>query len=125
MDNKEHVKSIVKDINMVVNGEMRRCTNCGTHYYDAPCCPECECRDDEIVDVLDWFSDVLDIEYRLGSDRKLRSVKLLLAWGGPNIWLDTDTNSVDLYWWGDHAEEGLLPEVCEAINEAFEELFNC
>ena len=40
-------------------------------------------------------SDWLDIEYRVGSDRKYRSVELCAAWGGPCIWVDTGTGGTN------------------------------
>ena len=92
------------------------CTQCGETF------DECDL---EPVYMLDYFDDVLDIEYRIGSDREFLSVRLLVAYGGPNIYVDTWSQQVELYWWTDRASFPLSSEVCDQINTDFEELFNC
>ena len=74
----------------------------------------------------DYFSDVYDIEYRIAADRQtLNSVKLCVAFGGPNIYVDTGDNLVKLYWWGDYAEAYIPYYISEQITGYFEELYNC
>lgn len=72
---------------------------------------------------FDYLSDVLDIEYRVGSDREYRSAELLVTFGGPNIWIDTKRNMVVGAWWGDHYEAPYRDEM--GLDDACEELFNC
>mgnify|MGYP001793188905 CR=1 FL=1 len=83
---------------------------------------------EEIADVcpmsgFDYLQDILDIEYRVGSDREYRSAEILVAFGGPNIWIDTKTQTVKGAWWGDHAEASYTDEM--GLDGACEELFNC
>ena len=74
----------------------------------------------------DYFGDVYDIEYRVAADKKtLKSVKLCITVGGPNIYIDTGDNLVKLYWWGEYAEAYIPSDVSEQITEAFEELYYC
>ena len=76
--------------------------------------------------MLDYFSDVYDIKYTIGSDREtLYGVQLLVAFGGPNIYVDTNDGKVKLYWWNDYAECDLSREVIESINDCFQELYYC
>ena len=76
--------------------------------------------------LLDYLSDVYDIEYRIAADREtLNSVKLCVAVGGPNIYVDTGDNLVKLYWWGDYAEAYIPYYISEQITGYFEELYNC
>ena len=49
----------------------------------------------------------------------------MVACGGPNIYVDTGSGQVELYWWGDSAKWGIDRNAVVAIDEAFEELFNC
>lgn len=55
--------------------------------------------DDEPNDAYAYLSDVLDIEYRIGSDGEYRSAQVLVAFGGPNIYVDTADMRVKGYWW--------------------------
>ena len=80
----------------------------------------------ETASWYDYFSDVFDIEYRIAADKKtLKSVKLCVTVGGPNIYVDTGDNRVKLYWWGEYAEAYIPYDVSDQITEAFEELYYC
>jgi len=75
------------------------------------------------MSAMDYLSDVLDIEYRVGSDKKYRSSEVLVAFGGPNIWIDTKTEMVRGAWWGDGASLSYTDNM--GIDDALEELFSC
>jgi len=55
--------------------------------------------DDEPYTAMDYVLEALDIEYYIGSDGEHRGARLLVAFGGPNIWVDTKTNRVEGHWW--------------------------
>jgi hypothetical protein len=59
--------------------------------------------DGEQLSAYDYLADALDIQYLVNSDKTYRSGKVLVAFGGPNIWVDTNDNSVRGYWGGDSA----------------------
>ena len=139
-ENWEHCKSIAEKLELYTEGNGYKCPHCGeviewdNDQYNADegryTCPECgeefDESDLESVSIYDYFDgDIYDIEYRIGSDRQYRSVKIMVACGGPNIYIDTARKAVLLYWWTDHAEYSLLSSTCEAIDQYFEELFNC
>lgn len=53
-----------------------------------------------------WLEDVMDYRYLLNNDGELIKVELLVAFGGPNIWVHIwhdGTGSVEGYWWDDRA----------------------
>lgn len=77
------------------------------------------------VDFWNYFNDVYDIEYTIGSDKQYRGVRLMVACGGPDIYINTMTKQVELYWWGDNASYYIPSEVCEEIDALFEEYYNC
>lgn len=82
----------------------------------------------EQVTFWDYFDDVLDIVYYTrghAQDAEVLGVRLLVAYGGPNIYIDTYRGAIELYWWTDHAECDLWREVCDEIDAVFEEVFNC
>ena len=49
-------------------------------------------------DASKWMEDVYDIRYLVGSDKKYMGAQLMVAGGGPNIWVNTWTNEVEGYW---------------------------
>lgn len=135
-ENRQHCKRIAEDIEDYYNGLVYRCPECG-EIITVPAdwsgekykCPDCDTVHDgddlEQLSLYDYFDDVLDIEYRIGSDRQLRSVQIMVAWGGPNIYIDTATEQVELYWWGNRASYPIDSDACNAIDDIFNEYFNC
>ena len=138
-DNRKHCENIARDLEAYSNGELYRCPECGetitfnneqfnkeTGTYT---CQECDATFEEheleALSLYDYFEDCYDIEYRIGSDRQLRSVQVMVACGGPNIYIDTASRAVELYWWGDRASYPIDPGVCDEIDYYFEELLNC
>lgn len=144
-ENREHCKSIADTLELYTDGNGYKCPHCerihafseyeetehenenGETCYNCPNCGgEIVENDLESVSIYDYFDgDIYDIEYRIGSDRQYRSVSLMVACGGPNIYIDTKRKAVLLYWWTDFAEYPLSSSACDAIDSYFEELFNC
>jgi len=80
---KEHVKHIVHTIENGFDGYMEE-----NEYGDTG-------------GVYDYLQDVLDIEYIVNSKGEYLGARVLVAFGGPNIWVNTRTKQVEGYWWGD------------------------
>jgi hypothetical protein len=55
----------------------------------------------ETQSVYDYLQDALDIEYIVNSKGEYLGARILVAFGGPNIWINTRTKQVEGYWWGD------------------------
>jgi len=49
---------------------------------------------------FEYVSDVLDVDWVLDQNRGFKGARLLVAFGGPNIWVNTDRQTVEGYWWG-------------------------
>ena len=81
--------------------------------------------DIEIATISDYFSDFYDVDFVVGSDKKYKACRVLVAFGGPNIYIDTWKKQVQLYWWSDTATADIPEELCEQIDEFFEEIYNC
>ena len=138
-ENREHCQRIAEEIEAVADGNCYRCPKCGEiirwdndQYNDEEAtytCPECgeefDESDLEPFCIYDYFDDVFDIEYRINGNREYKSVRLMVACGGPNIYIDTAERAVMLYWWTDRAQYPLSRSACDAIDAEFEELFNC
>lgn len=72
---------------------------------------------------MDWLSDVLDIHYTVTSDRQYRSARVLIGYGGPNVWIDTAARELEVYW-GSGAERRSLPSsFIRGLDDALEELW--
>lgn len=83
-------------------------------------------RDDEgnALSIGAWIEDSLDIEYRVSVDKVYRSAKVLISLGGPNTWIDTATQSVDVFW-GTGASTYVLPEeFCEQLDTMLSEYWS-
>jgi len=73
---------------------------------------------------LEYLEDALDIEYIVASDRKtFLGARVLVAFGGPNIWINTRTNTVEGHWWGDSASATFEDNL--GLNDALEMLYTC
>lgn len=143
-ENQEHCKRIAEDLEAYAAGNVYRCPECGREHtwdqieaseHEDECgwavytCPDCgeENREDawEQLSLYDYFSDCLDIEYRCGSDREYRSAQIMVACGGPNIYIDTAEKAVLLYWWTDRARYYLSSDACEAVDDWAREYWEC
>lgn len=117
--NTDYCKSIADRLYLIATGEAYKDPETGEIVYD-----EDDTTDEyEPADMLDYFSDVLDIQYTVDQDRIYKGVRLLVAFGGPNIWVDTMTGSVNLYWWSDRASYPLDRCTIDAIDDMASELW--
>lgn len=73
--------------------------------------------------VFDYLQDALDIEYVVNSKAEYLGARVLVAFGGPNIWVDTKRGIVEGAWWGDHATAQFTDNL--GLDDALEELWNC
>jgi hypothetical protein len=74
-------------------------------------------------DAFDWLADALDIEYVVNSNREFLGARVLVAFGGPNIWVNTRTNTIEGYWWADSATARFEDNL--GLNDALETLYKC
>lgn len=128
-ENFEYCKSIAQELEAIANGEKYVCADCG-HIIeddDATICPECESDELMSSSIYDYFynTEIYDIEYTIGSNTQFRAVKLMLGCGGPNVYINTNTASVELFWWTEKAEYPLAPSVVEEIDNYWEEIYSC
>ena len=72
---------------------------------------------------FDYLQDVLDIEYIVNGKGEYLGARILVAFGGPNIWVNTRTKTVEGYWWGDSAHASFTDGL--GLDDALSELWNC
>ncbi len=134
-ENFEYCKRIATELEAYENGNIYRCPECEEEIelpdgvgdkYKCPHCGEVSDVDDlEQLSLYDYFADILDIEYLVNSSKEYKACKICVAWGGPSIYIDTESRAVELYWWGQRASYSLLSSTVDAIDEWAEEYFNC
>ena len=79
--------------------------------------------DNEEMSAFDYLQDALDIEYIVNSKREYLGARVLVAFGGPNIWVNTRTKRVEGYWWGESASAGFDDGI--GLDDALETLWEC
>ena len=70
--------------------------------------------------VTEWMKDVYDIRYLVDSRKEYMGAELLVAGGGPTIWVDTWRGQVKGWWGGDKVIENFadnlgLDDYCEEM----------
>jgi len=59
----------------------------------------------------EYMKDVYDIEWITNQDHTYKAARLLVAGGGPNIWVNLQTNTVDGYWASDKFSWGFVDNI--------------
>lgn len=75
------------------------------------------------ADGFDYLADALDIEYRIGANGRFKSGKVLITFGGPNAWIDTDTGELIVSWYSEPVRRELPEAFLRELDEAMEELY--
>ena len=75
----------------------------------------CKSIADEITDgkisADKWMDGVYDIEWTTHRDHNYRAARLLVAGGGPTIWVNTMTDNVEGYWGADRVKHGFSDQI--------------
>ena len=136
-ENRNHCKRIAELLEEYVNGDIYKCPECGDHCNteegeneDGETIYKCSCGcvyeyEPEQMTLYDYLEDILDVEYRISGRGEYRSVQIMVACGGPNIYIDTASKQVELYWWTDRANYPISYDAADALDEWAEEYYNC
>ena len=68
----------------------------------------------------EWMEDVYDIRYTVDREKRYLGAELLVAGGGPTIWVNLESMYVEGYWGGDKVQEPFrdnlgLDNYCEEL----------
>lgn len=108
---REHCKGIADVLDLIACGDLYRDEDGEEHdASDLEDIPE----DWEQVTMYEYFDEVYNTRYVLDGNLDYVAVRLMVACGGPNVWVDTETARVELYWWGDRAS---YPLTSSAVSE--------
>jgi len=80
---------------------------------------------DDLDDPVGFYmtDSVLSVEYTMAYDGTYLGAQLTLAYGGPNVYLDTRTGVVDGYWGGEHCSRSVDPATCQVFDDRCAEYF--
>ena len=92
---------------------LKQCKGCVQMLIDWHDDPKRE--EDERGELFNPDEDILDTAYVVGYDGEVRSMRVLLSFGGPNIWFDTSTAAVEGYWGTELVTLSVPQEVGECL----------
>ena len=71
----------------------------------------------------DWMEDVYDIRYIVDREKRYYSAELMVAGGGPTIWVNLNTGYVEGFWGGDKVEEPFTDNL--GLDDYCEDMYGC
>jgi hypothetical protein len=71
----------------------------------------------------EFIDTTYDIRYLVGSDKKYLGAQLMVAGGGPTIWVNTWTKEVEGYWAGDRVTWSFIDNL--GLDDYCEEMYGC
>ena len=71
----------------------------------------------------EWMEDVYDIRYLVDREKKYLGCELMVAGGGPTLWVNTWTREVEGYWGGDKVVEPFIDNI--GLDDYNEEMYTC
>ena len=69
----------------------------------------------------DWMGGVYDIRYIVDREKRYYSAELLVAGGGPTVWVNLNTKEVEGYWGCDRVIEPFIDNL--GLDEYCEEMY--
>ncbi len=134
-DNTARCINIAHELDAIASGYMVRCPICGglvsTPYIEGDNVKlDCGCKVDiddlDGVSMWDYLLDtVLDVKYTVDNDLDYVSARAMITFGGPNIYIDTDTSRVELFWGSSEAHAYIDYRTRDAIDVYFNSEYNC
>ena len=71
----------------------------------------------------DWMQDVYDIRYIVDREKRYYSAELMVAGGGPTIWVSLNDMEVQGYWGGDRVNEPFIDNL--GLDDYLEDMYGC
>ncbi len=74
-------------------------------------------------DIEDYTANPLDYKFIVDAQKQYVGVEILVSFGGPNIYINTQNKTVEGYWGNDSVDVKYYDG--EAIDDYFEQLYDC
>ena len=81
--------------------------------YDSKC--------EVILEAGRFMEDVYDIRYIVDREKRYYSAELLVAGGGPTVWVNLNTKEVEGYWGSDRVTEPFIDNI--GLDDYLEDLY--
>lgn len=75
--------------------------------------------------LYDYICECLDIEFISDARREFLGARILVTFGGPNIWINTRKGHIEAYWGNENFYFHLDSYVVNELNNVLEELYFC
>ena len=72
-------------------------------------------------DAAKWMEDTYDIRYLVAQDKSFMGAEILVAGGGPTVWVNLDTKYVEGYWGSDKVLEPFIDNL--GLDDYCEEMY--
>ena len=73
--------------------------------------------------ITEWMEGVYDIRYIVDREKRYYSAELMVAGGGPTIWVSLNEMEVQGYWGGDKVTEPFIDNL--GLDDYCEEMYGC
>ena len=77
----------------------------------------------EVCPASDFMEGVYDIRYIVDREKRYLGAELMVAGGGPTVWVNLDTKYVEGYWGGDKVLEPFIDNL--DLDGYCEEMYGC
>lgn len=122
-ENREQLERIRSELEKIYNGN---CYYIDGELVDGEDLSEEQIDDLEEATLYDYFDEsILDVDFIVDSNKEYKACRIMVAFGGPNIYINTFRREIELYWWTESEKIELDSDICNMIDEYMEELFNC
>ena len=71
--------------------------------------------------ITEWMEGVYDIRYIVDREKRYYSAEMLVAGGGPTIWVNLNTKEVEGYWGSDRVTEPFIDNI--GLDDYLEDLY--
>ena len=71
----------------------------------------------------EWMEGVYDIRYIVDREKRYYSAELLVAGGGPTIWVNLNTMEIEGYWGGDRVNVPFIDSL--GLDDYCQEMYGC
>ena len=75
------------------------------------------------ITASEWMQDVYDIRYIVDREKRYMGAELMVAGGGPTIWVNLYTKEVEGYWGSDRVQWAFQDNL--GLDEYCEEMYGC
>ena len=107
----EQLRRMCKNIaEEITSGKTTRLSN-----YDSKC--------EVILEAGRFMEDVYDIRYIVDREKRYMGAELMVAGGGPTVWVNVYTNEVEGFWGCDRVTEPFIDNI--GLDDYCEEMYNC